>query len=189
MRITLVTLIILFISSCTIPYLKDDIHQISYDEYKSFLPIKKDNKFKLNGKLSLFIDDKGQTGKILWEHSNNKDIIHILNPFNTKIAEIVLLNSEKKVNIIFATNKNKNKNTAQMINKIFGNEKNIFFLKQFITNPPQQIKNKKNILVNYKNWKVFYQGKKVFGRKLLPEIIEFEKNNINLKIFISDWVI
>ena len=186
MRITLVTLIILFTSSCTIPYLKDDIHQISYDEYKSFSPINKDDKFKLNGKLSLFIDDKGQAGKILWEHSNNKDTIHILNPLNTKIAEIVLLNSEKKVKINFA--KNKNKNTAQMINKIFGDKKNIFFLKQFITNPPPQINSKKNILINYQDWKVFYQGKKVFGNRLLPKIIEFEKNDINLKIFISDWI-
>ena len=53
-------------------------------------------KFKLKGKISLFVNNKGQTGKILWDFKNNKDTIHILNPFNTKIAEIIFIRIRKK---------------------------------------------------------------------------------------------
>tara|TARA_B100001559_G_C16462966_1_gene605062 strand:+ start:309 stop:872 length:564 start_codon:yes stop_codon:yes gene_type:complete len=185
MRITLVTLIILLISSCSIPFLKEDIKKISYSEYKNLLEINNDDKFKFNGKLSFFINKKGQTGKIFWEHKNDKDIIHILNPFNTKVAEIILLNSEKKISINFA--KDNKQNSDQIISKIFGDEKNIFILKQFITRPPSIINNKNKILINYQSWNIYYHGKKVFGNKLLPNIIEFEKNNVYLKIFISEW--
>ena len=97
MRITLVALFILFLTSCSLPFLKQDTHSLSYEEYKNALPKKITKKFKLNGKLSLFINKKGQTGKILWNFEDNKDSIDILNPFNTKIAEIILYELEKKV--------------------------------------------------------------------------------------------
>ena len=97
MRITLVTLFILFLAGCSLPYLKKDGEILSYEEYKNALTTEKTNKFKLNGKLSLFVNNKGQTGKILWDFENNKDTIHILNPFNTKIVEIILLEPGKKV--------------------------------------------------------------------------------------------
>jgi outer membrane biogenesis lipoprotein LolB len=186
MRITLVTLIILFLTGCSLPNLKQDIETLSYEEYKTTLPIDNNEKFKLNGKLSLFIDKKGQTGKILWGFENDKDTIHILNPFNTKIAEIILINSEKKVILNFS--QDNNQNSDQIITDIFGNKENIFLLKQFITKPPQQLSYKNNILIKYKNWNIYYQGNKIIRNKLLPNTIMFEKNNISLKIFISDWI-
>ena len=187
MRITLVSLFLLLLTSCSIPLLKQDTEILSYEEYKNALPTKITNKFKLNGKLSLFIDKKGQTGKILWDFENNKDTINILNPFNTKIAEIILLKQEKKVILKFS--KNNNQDSEKLISKIFGEKENIFLLKEFIVNPPKQISDINNITIKYKNWNIHYQGNKVIRDRVLPNTIEFEKNNVSLKIFIEDWAV
>jgi outer membrane biogenesis lipoprotein LolB len=187
MRITLVTLFALFLSSCSIPFLKQDARILSYEEYKNTLPTKITNEFKLKGKLFLFINNKGQTGKILWSFKDNKDTIHLLNPFNTKIAEIVLFEPEKKVILKFS--KNKDKDSEELISKIFGKKENIFLLKEFILNPPKQLSNIRDITIRYKNWNIVYQGNKVIRNHILPNTIEFEKNNISLKIFISDWIL
>ena len=187
MRITSVALFILLLTSCSIPLLKQDTEILSYEEYKNALPTKITNKFKLNGKLSLFIDKKGQTGKILWDFENNKDTIDILNPFNTKIAEIILLEQEKKVILKFS--KSNNKDSEELISKIFGKKENIFLLKEFIINPPVQLSNNKSITIKYKNWNIYYQGNKVIRNRILPNTIEFEKDNISLKIFIVDWIL
>ncbi len=186
MRITLVTLFVLFLSSCSIPFLKQDAEILSYEEYKNALPTKITNEFKLKGKLSLFVNNEGQTGKILWDFKGNKDTIHILNPFNTKIAEIVLFELEKKVILKFSKN---NKDSEELISKIFGKKENIFLLKEFIINPPKQLSNKNNITIRYKNWGIHYQGNRAIKDQILPNIIEFEKANIRLKIFISDWIL
>jgi len=187
MRITSVALFILLLTSCSIPLLKKDAEILSYEEYKNTSPTKIINKFKLSGKLSLFIDNKGQTGKILWNFENNKDTINILNPFNTKIAEIILLKQEKKVILKFS--KNNNQDSEKLISKIFGDKENIFLLKEFIVNPPKQIPNINNIIIKYKNWNIHYQGNKVIRDRVLPNTIEFEKNNVSLKIFIEDWAV
>ena len=186
MRITLVTLFVLFLSSCSIPFLKQDAEILSYEEYKNALPTKITNAFKLKGKLSLFVNKEGQTGKILWDFKGNKDTIHILNPFNTKIAEIVLFELEKKVILKFSKNK---KDSEKLISKIFGKKENIFLLKEFIINPPKQLANKNNITIRYQDWDIHYQGNKAIKDRILPNIIQFEKANISLKIFISDWIL
>ena len=187
MRITLVSLFLLLLTSCSIPLLKQDTEILSYEEYKNALPTKITNKFKLNGKLSLFINKKGQTGKILWDFENNKDTIDILNPFNTKIAEIILLEQEKKVILKFS--KNNNQDSEELISKIFGKKENIFLLKEFIVNPPKQLSNENTITIKYKNWNIVYQGNKVIRDRMLPNIIEFQKNNVSLKLFIADWIL
>jgi len=187
MRIALLTLFIIFLTSCSLPYLNPDVEILSYEEYKNALPTKITNKFKLNGKLSLFLNKKGQTGKILWDFENDKDFIHILTPFNTKIAEIILLEAEKKVTLKFLNNNNQD--SEELISKIFGKKENIFLLKEFITSPPQQLLNTDNIQIKYGNWNIFYKGKKVVEGQLLANIIEFEKNNISLKIFVSNWIL
>ena len=173
MRITLVSLFLLLLTSCSIPLLKHDTEILSYEEYKNALPTKITNKFKLHGKLSLFIDKKGQTGKILWNFENNKDTIDILNPFNTKIAEIILLEQEKKVILKFS--KNNNQDSEELISKIFGKKENIFLLKEFIVNPPKQVSNENTITIKYKNWNIVYQGNKVIRDRMLPNTIEFKK--------------
>ena len=187
MRITLVSLFLLLLTSCSIPLLKQDTEILSYEEYKNALPTKITNKFKLHGKLSLFIDKKGQTGKILWDFENNKDTIDLLNPFNTKIAEIILLEQEKKVILKFS--KNSNQDSEELISKIFGKKENIFLLKEFIVNPPKQVSNENTITIKYKNWNIVYQGNKVIRDRMLPNTIEFKKNNVSLKIFIADWIL
>ena len=187
MRTTSVALFILLLTSCSIPLLKQDAEILSYEEYKNALSKKVTNKFKLNGKVSLFIDNKGQTGKILWNFENNKDTINILNPFNTKIAEIILLKQEKKVILKFS--KNNNQDSEKLISKIFGEKENIFLLKEFIVNPPKQISDINNITIKYKNWNIHYKGNKVIRDQILPRTIEFEKNNVSLKIFIVDWAL
>ena len=187
MRLTLVTLCISFLTACSLPYLNPDVKILSYDEYKNALPAKKTENFNLKGKLSLFINNEGQTGQILWGFKDNKDTIHILNPFNTKIAEIILFKPEK--NVILKFSKNNNKDSEVLISKIFGNKENIFILKEFIINPPKQLSDNKSITIKYKNWGIHYQGNKVIRGRILPNTIEFEKANISLKIFIADWVL
>ena len=187
MRIISVSLFLLLLTSCSIPLLKQDTEILSYEEYKNALPTKITNKFKLDGKLSLFIDKKGQTGKILWDFENNKDTIDLLNPFNTKIAEIILLEQEKKVILKFS--KNSNQDSEELISKIFDKKENIFLLKEFIVNPPKQLSNENTITIKYKNWNIIYQGNKVIRDRMLPNIIEFQKNNVSLKIFIADWIL
>ena len=187
MRIILASLFLLFLTSCSLPFLKQDTHNLSYKEYKQTLTKKTAEKFKLSGKLSLFINQKGQTGKILWDFKDNKDTIQILNPFNTKIAEIILFEPDKKV--ILKLSKNYNKDSKKLISKIFGKKENIFLLKEFIVNPPLKLSNKINITIKYKNWNIYYQGNKVIRGRLLPNTIEFEKANIRLKVFIADWIL
>ena len=187
MRIISVSLFLLLLTSCSIPLLKQDTEILSYEEYKNALSTKITNKFKLDGKLSLFIDKKGQTGKILWDFENNKDTIDILNPFNTKIAEIILLEQEKKVILKFS--KNSNQDSEELISKIFDKKENIFLLKEFIVNPPKQVSNENTITIKYKNWNIVYQGNKVIRDRMLPNTIEFQKNNVSLKIFIADWIL
>ena len=187
MRLTLVTLCISFLTACSLPYLNPDVKILSYDEYKNALPAKKTEKFNLKGKLSLFINNEGQTGQILWGFKDNKDTIHILNPFNTKIAEIILLEQEKKVILKFS--KNNNQDSEELISKIFGKKENIFLLKEFIVNPPKQVSNENTITIKYKNWNIVYQGNKVIRDRMLPNIIEFQKNNVSLKLFIADWIL
>jgi len=62
-------------------------------------------------------------------------------------------------------------------------------LKEFIINPPQQLSSMNNISIKYENWNISYQGNKIIRGQLFPNTIKFEKNNINLKIFISDWIL
>ena len=76
-----------------------------------------------------------------------------------------------------------------MISKIFGNKETIFLLKEFIVNPPKQLAKENNISIKYKNWNIYYQGNKIIRDQVMPNTIEFEKNNISLKIFIADWVL
>ena len=133
MRIIVATLFLLFLSSCSLPFLKKNTHNLSYEEYKDALPKKITKKFKLNGKLSLFINETGQTGKILWRYQDNIDSIDILNPFNTKVAEINLYELEKKVILKFS--KENDRDSEELISKIFGSEENIFLLKEFNKNP------------------------------------------------------
>ena len=187
MRLTLVTLFISILTACSLPYLNRDVEILSYDEYKNALPAKKTENFNLKGKLSLFINNEGQTGKLIWAFKNNIDTIHILNPFNTKIAEIILFEPEKKVILKFS--KNNNQDSEKLISKIFGEKENIFLLKEFIVNPPKQISDINNITIKYKNWNIHYQGNKVIRDRVLPNTIEFEKNNVSLKIFIEDWAV
>ena len=187
MRITSVTLFILFLTACSLPFLHQDVEILSYDEYKNALAAKKTENFYLKGKISLFINNEGQTGKILWDSKDNKDTIHILNPFNTKIAEIILSSIEKKVILKFS--KNNNQDSEKLISKIFGEKENIFIIKEFIVNPPKQISDINNITINYKNWNIHYKGNKVIRDQILPRTIEFEKNNVSLKIFILDWAL
>ena len=46
-----------------------------------------------------------------------------------------------------------------------------------------------NISIKYDYWNISYQGNKIIRGQLFPNTIKFEKNNINLKIFISDWIL
>ena len=55
MRITLVTLIFLFLAGCSLPYLKKDTEILSYDEYKKALFSEKLlTNLRLNGKIIPF---------------------------------------------------------------------------------------------------------------------------------------
>jgi len=187
MRIILVSLFLLFLTSCSLPFLKQDTHNLSYEEYKQALTKKTTKKFKLNGKLFLFVNQKGQTGKILWSYQNNIDSINILSPFNTKVAEVSLNELEKRITLKFS--KENSRNSEDLISKIFGSEESVFLLKKFITAPPKQLATSKHITIKYNKWDIIYQGNKIIRGQLVPNTIEFKKNNISLKIFIVDWIL
>lgn len=187
MRIILASLFLLFLTSCSAPFLKQDTHNLSYKEYKQTLTKKTAEKFKLSGKLSLFINQKGQTGKILWSYQNNIDSINILSPFNTKVAEVSLNELEKRITLKFS--KENSQNSEDLISKIFGSKESIFLLKEFITAPPMQLAAEDHITIKYNQWDIIYQGKKIIRGQLVPNTIKFKKNNISLKIFIVDWVL
>ncbi len=84
---------------------KPRTEMISYDEY-STQNYDNFNKLSLSAKITLFIEKKGFSGKLIWLSKDNKSNVSILNPFNSVIARIYL---DKNNNSLKISNMSKNK--------------------------------------------------------------------------------
>jgi len=158
---------------------------ISYKDYSSQTNINNFANLSLSAKITLFVEKKGFTGKLIWNVKNGKSSITILNPFNSVISKVYLNKSNNSIKI---SNLSKNKNEIEnIIRQIFGNKQNVFILERIIMSPPAQLTSKNNVSLFYEDWKVDYEGTMEKENKSLPKYIELNKNKITLKIYIINW--
>ena len=158
---------------------------ISYKDYSSQTNTANFSNISLSAKMTLFIEKKGFTGKLVWIVKDDKSTISILNPFNSVISKVYL---NKHDNSIKVSNLSKNKSEIEdILKQIFGDKETVFVLERIIMNPPAQLTNKNDVTLSYKNWKVDYEGVKKKENKIFPKYIELNKNQITLKIYIVDW--
>lgn len=161
--------------------------RITYKEYESQINKEKFSNLSLSAKITLFIEKKGFTGKLIWSTKNNESNISILNPFNSTISKVYL---NKENNSLQISNLSNNKKEIESnIRKIFGNKETVFIIEQMIMNPPAQLTNTNLVTLTYKDWVINYEGIKSKGEESFPKYIELNKNEITLKIYIVDWKI
>jgi len=164
---------------------KNQPEQVLYKDYSKQTNVNNSQNFQLSAKITLFIEKKGFTGRLIWITNDGKSNISILNPFNSVISKIYL---NKYDNSIKISNLSSNKSEIErLIKKVFGNKETVFILEQMIKNPPDQLTNKKNVTLSYNDWLVDYEGLNKKENKRFPKYIELNKNEITLKIYIVDW--
>lgn len=164
-----------------------DYEVLSYKEYLDSSQEKSISKFYLLGKISIFVDKKGFSGRINWKFNDDKSIIHIYNPFNTLIAKVTLNSSKKSIN--FEPKLDKRNDIEKIIFHLFGSKQNIFALRKMLTRPPNQLSIENRVSVKYQDWNVHFEGIKQIKENRMPHIIEFENKSISFKIYINQWVI
>ena len=158
---------------------------VSYKDYSNQNNVNDFVNLAFSAKITLFVEKKGFTGKIIWNTKNGKSSITILNPFNSVISKVYL---DKSNNSLKISNLSKNKKEIEdIIRQIFGNKKNVFILEKLIMVPPTQLTSKKNVSLSYADWKVDYEGVIEKKNKIFPKYIELNKNKITLKIYIIKW--
>ena len=158
---------------------------VSYKDYSNQNNINDSVNLAFSAKITLFVEKKGFTGKLIWNTKNNKSSITILNPFNSVVSKVY---SDKSKNSLKISNLSKNKNEIEdIIRQIFGNKHNFFILEKLIMIPPDQLTSKKNVSLSYADWTVGYEGVIERENKIFPKYIELNKNKITLKIYIIKW--
>ena len=177
-------LISLFLVSCaSIDKTQPEI--VSFKDYSNQNNINDIINLAFSAKITLFVEKKGFTGKLVWNTKNGKSSVTILNPFNSVISKVYL---DKSKNLLKISNSSKNKNEIEdIIRQIFGNKQNVFILERLIMIPPAQLTSKKNVSLSYSDWKVDYEGVIEKENKVFPKFIELNKNKITLKIYIIKW--
>jgi outer membrane biogenesis lipoprotein LolB len=184
MKIALILFLLPIIIGCAnIQKSKNDIPQ-NYSEYKKNSKIPEIKNFLLTGKFSLFIKEKGLSGRIQWLSKDGNDTIEIFDPFNSTIAKIYLTKSPK--NISFTTpSSSQSKETEKFIRNIFGTSNNIFMLRKFLLSPPIELSNNQNVSINFNGWVIRFKGIYDNIRKI-SKTVEYTKGNLSLKIFINN---
>jgi outer membrane biogenesis lipoprotein LolB len=158
---------------------------VSYKDYSNQNNVNDFVSLAFSAKITLFVEKKGFTGKLIWNTKNGKSSITILNPFNSVVSKVYL---DKSNNSLKISNLSKNKYEIEdTIWQIFGNKQNVFILEKLIMSPPAQLTNKKNVTLSYTDWKVDYEGIIEKENKIFPKYIELNKNKITLKIYIIKW--
>jgi outer membrane biogenesis lipoprotein LolB len=177
-------LISFFLVSCA-SIDKNQSEIISYKDYSNQNNINDFVKLAFSAKITLFVEKKGFTGKIIWNTKNGKSSITILNPFNSVVSKVYL---DKSNNSLKISNLSNNKNEIEnIIRQIFGSKQNVFILERLIMIPPAQLTSKKNVSLSYLDWEVDYEGVIEKENKIFPKHIELNKNKITLKIYIIKW--
>ena len=182
MKIVLILFLLPIIIGCAnIQESKSDV-ALNYIEYKKNLKNSEIKNFLLTGKISLFFEEKGLSGRIRWLSKDGYDTIEIYDPFNSVIAKIFLTESPKKISFLPPSQSKENKN---IINNIFGNDDNVFLLKKFLLSPPNELTHNQNVSIYFDNWLIKFNGIHENIRKI-SKTVEYTKSNISLKIFIND---
>tara|TARA_B110000967_G_C18812023_1_gene524140 strand:- start:412 stop:975 length:564 start_codon:yes stop_codon:yes gene_type:complete len=183
MKIALILFLLPTIIGCAnIQQSKNDI-PLDYSEYKKNSETLEIRDFLLTGKISLFIKDKGLSGRIKWLSKDGNDTIEIYDPFNSTIAKIYLVEYPKKISFLPSPS-SQSKKTQNFIKNIFGNSSNIFILKKFLLSPPVELSNNQNVSINFKGWVIRFIGIQDDIQKI-PKTVEYTKGTISLKIFIN----
>jgi outer membrane biogenesis lipoprotein LolB len=184
MKIVLILFLLAIIIGCAnIQQSKNDI-PLNYSEYKKGLEILDNKSFLLAGKISLFIKDKGFSGRIRWLSKDGYDTIEIYDPFNSIISKISLTESPKKISFLSSSG-SQSKEAKNIITNIFSSSDNIFTLKKFLLSPPAELSDNKNVSINFDDWIIRFSGIHDNIRKI-PKTVEYTKGNISFKIFIND---
>jgi outer membrane biogenesis lipoprotein LolB len=184
-KFLLISFCMLLISCAPFTSKKPEI--ISYQEYIKSVEQTKIFKFEMSGKISVFIEKKGFSGRISWYHNKNKSNIRIYNPFNAIISEITIDSLNESI-VIVPIPDDKNK-TDILISKLFSKKSHILILKDILTKLPNYPLTGDKLYVRYKDWIVYFENIKEVNGAHMPHIIKFEKDPITLKIFINNWVI
>jgi|TARA_B110000967_G_C18854067_1_gene546145 outer membrane biogenesis lipoprotein LolB len=184
MKNALILFLIPIIIGCANIRHSENETNLNYIEYKKKLVHPGIKNFSLSGKISLFIKEKGLSGRIHWLSKDGYDNIEIYDPFNSIIAKISLTESSRKVLFVPSSSSQKEK-SENVIKIIFGSSDNIFTLKKFLMSPPIELFENKNVSINYNEWIIRYSGIHDSIRKI-PKTVEYSKDNISLKIFIND---
>jgi len=184
MKIVLILFLLPIVISCAnIQQSKNDI-PLNYSEYKKSLEVSGNKSFLLTGKISLFIKDKGLSGRIRWLSKDGHDTIEIYDPFNSIIAKISLTESPKKIAFL-SSSRSQSKEAKNVIKNIFSSNDNIFILRNFLLSPPAELSGNHNVSINFDDWVIRFSGIHDNIRKI-PKTVEYTKGNISLKIFIND---
>ena len=183
MKFICILISFLLVSCASIDKTQPEI--VSYKDYSNQNNINDSVNLAFSAKITLFVEKKGFTGKLIWNTKNDKSSITILNPFNSVISKVYL---DKSNNSLKISNLSNNKNEIEdIIRQIFGNKQNVFILERIIMSPPAQLTSKNNVSLFYEDWKVDYEGTMEKENKSLPKYVELNKNKITLKIYIINW--
>ena len=88
---------------------------ISYKDYSSQTNINDFNDLSFSAKITLFVEKRGFTGKLIWNAKSGKSSITILNPFNSVISKVYLNKSNNTLKIS-SISKNKNEISDDNLN-------------------------------------------------------------------------
>ena len=168
MKFICILISFLLVSCASIDKTQPEI--VSYKDYSNQNNINDFVKLAFSAKITLFVEKKGFTGKIIWNTKKGKSIITILNPFNSVVSKVYL---DKSKNSLKISNLSKNKNEIEdTIKQIFGNKQNVFILERLIMVPPAQLTSKKNVSLSFEDWEVDYEGVIEKENKIFPKYIE-----------------
>lgn len=183
MKIVLILFLLPIIFGCAnIHQPKNDI-PLNYSEYKKDLEASKIKSFRLSGKILLYVNEKGLSGRIRWLSLNGNDTVEIYDPFNSIIAKISLIESTRNVSFKSISPSHSNE-TKNVINHIFGSSDNIFILKKFLLSPPSELSENQSVSIDFDEWTIKFSGILDTNHRT-SKIVEYNKGSITLKIFIN----
>ena len=185
MKIALILFLVPIIIGCANIQQKKIETPLNFSKYNEDLKGTKIKNFILAGKISLFIKNKGFSGRIKWVSKDGHDNIEIYDPFNSLIAKISLVESQRKISFLSSSSSQSNE-TKDVMKSIFGNSDNVFTLKKFLVFPPAELSNDRKVSIDFRGWIIKFNGIHNNTVQKIPKTVEYNKGNISLKIFIND---
>ena len=183
MKIVLILLLLpIFFGCANIHQSKNDI-PLNYNEYKEKLEAAKIKSFRLSGKIFLYVNEKGLSGRMRWVSLNGNDTVEIYDPFNSIVAKISLDESTRNVSFD-SISPSHSKETKNVIKHIFGSSDNIFILKKFLLSPPSELSENQSVSIDFDDWIIKFSGILDTNHRV-SKIVEYNKGNITFKIFIN----